>query len=419
MGNFRPPMSYQQNFLPDGCSSDAVDVITFGTGYGFADVLEFAHGYGKMIVAGSSGTVRPAGGWIMGGGHSPLTPMYGLGVDNVQQFKVVKADGTLVTANRCQNTDMFFALRGGGGGTFGVVTEMSAKALPEVPLQIATYAIGSLNTTAYKQFTQILVANAAKWNNEAWGGYVFPHVLTSGLQLLLLATPKLSLADAQASMKPVDDFANNIAGGNINVLPGIVNGVKTSASYYDTFKGSFENAYDTSGNGAMAVASRLVPRANFAPDRQGELVDALASIATSGPLFEPCYMLFVTPNTAYTGIGAGNDTSAVTPAWRDALVHVALPFAFSEEADAKTAASAFKSATSAMDALRKITPGSGAYQNEADTFEPDHANSFWGAANYQRLVGIKKDVDPGNVLSCHQCIGAQDADPRFSCYPSV
>lgn len=49
------------------------------------------------------------------------------------QYKVVTPDGVLRTANACQNEDLFFALRGGGGGTFGVVLEASMLVSEEEP----------------------------------------------------------------------------------------------------------------------------------------------------------------------------------------------------------------------------------------------------------------------------------------------
>lgn len=53
------------------------------------------------------------------------------------QMKVVLPNGTYVTANRYQNQEIFFALRGGGGASFGVVTETTARVFPEVPLQVS------------------------------------------------------------------------------------------------------------------------------------------------------------------------------------------------------------------------------------------------------------------------------------------
>jgi len=56
--------------------------------------------------------------------ETAMGPMYGSAVDNIVQYKVVTADGVLRLANAQTNSDLFFALRGGGGGTWGVVTEV-------------------------------------------------------------------------------------------------------------------------------------------------------------------------------------------------------------------------------------------------------------------------------------------------------
>ena len=72
-----------------------------------------------VVVGGSSYSVGAAGGWVLGGGHSSLSPQYGLGVDNVLQFEIVTPDGKVRTAHACVETDLFWALKGGGAG-FGV-----------------------------------------------------------------------------------------------------------------------------------------------------------------------------------------------------------------------------------------------------------------------------------------------------------
>ena len=83
------------------------------------EVLAAADAHGVVVVTGADHSVGAAGGWILGGGHSLLSPQYGLGVDNALQFEVVTPDGQLRTANACQEKDLFWALRGGGAG-FGV-----------------------------------------------------------------------------------------------------------------------------------------------------------------------------------------------------------------------------------------------------------------------------------------------------------
>ena len=81
-----------------------------------------------IIVGGSRFSVGAAGGYPQGGGHSSHSPLYGLAVDNILEIDVVTADGKLLTANKCSNEDIFWALRGGGGGTFGIVTRIIYKA---------------------------------------------------------------------------------------------------------------------------------------------------------------------------------------------------------------------------------------------------------------------------------------------------
>lgn len=70
------------------------------------------------VVTSLDSTVGNGGGWALGGGHGPLTSLRGLGADQVLSLNVVTADGRFLTADVNQNQDLYFALRGGGGGKF-------------------------------------------------------------------------------------------------------------------------------------------------------------------------------------------------------------------------------------------------------------------------------------------------------------
>ncbi len=71
------------------------------------------------------GTCAPVGiaGVTLGGGHGLSSRKFGLTLDNVRSIRLVQADGAEVVASAAQNADLFWALRGGGGGNFGIVTE--------------------------------------------------------------------------------------------------------------------------------------------------------------------------------------------------------------------------------------------------------------------------------------------------------
>jgi FAD/FMN-containing dehydrogenase len=92
------------------------------------DLIAAATPHGLVAVTGAAGTIGMAA-MTLGGGYGPLTPQYGLALDNLLGADVVLADGRIVTANAASNTDLWWALRG-GGGNFGVVVSMRIRLHP-------------------------------------------------------------------------------------------------------------------------------------------------------------------------------------------------------------------------------------------------------------------------------------------------
>lgn len=62
-----------------------------------------------------------------GGGFGSWSKEYGTGAGGIVQAEVVTADGKTVIANECQNQDIFWAIKGGGGGTYGIVTNLTLR----------------------------------------------------------------------------------------------------------------------------------------------------------------------------------------------------------------------------------------------------------------------------------------------------
>jgi FAD/FMN-containing dehydrogenase len=107
-----------------------------------------------------------AGGLVLGGGTGWLTRKFGLSCDNVEGFTLVTADGSIVRASSRENSDLFWALRG-GGGNFGVVTEFEVRLHPLTSVLLASsYCIGDDIFRILHDWREYMPAapDALKWN---------------------------------------------------------------------------------------------------------------------------------------------------------------------------------------------------------------------------------------------------------------
>lgn len=104
-------LQLHDSFTPQGCPKTHTKAITVAAGEQIGDIYEYVAKFKQTVVGGTSATVG-VGGYFTGGGHSPLSASFGLGVDQVLEIEAVTADGQIVTANECQSTDLFWALRG-------------------------------------------------------------------------------------------------------------------------------------------------------------------------------------------------------------------------------------------------------------------------------------------------------------------
>ena len=99
-----------------------------GAGCAWAEVVAAAAEHGLHPITGAAAGVRAIG-YTLGGGLGPLARTYGFSSDWARGFRIVTADGTVISANAAENPDLFWALRGGKGG-FGVVTSMDFELVP-------------------------------------------------------------------------------------------------------------------------------------------------------------------------------------------------------------------------------------------------------------------------------------------------
>ncbi len=115
----------------------AAKTVRVGGGCTWGDVDHATHAFGLAVPSGIISTTG-VGGLTLGGGMGHLTRQYGLTIDSLLSADVVLADGTFVVASAEENSDLFWAIRG-GGGNFGVVTSFLFRAHP-----VATVCAGPM-----------------------------------------------------------------------------------------------------------------------------------------------------------------------------------------------------------------------------------------------------------------------------------
>jgi FAD/FMN-containing dehydrogenase len=146
-----------------------------GGGATASDVLDAARPYGYAAAAGTVSSVGFTG-LTLGGGYGTLLGVVGLGVDNLLSAEVVLADGRGVTADPHHEADLFWALRG-GGGNFGIVTELRTRLHPLAMVTSGTIAFGWEQARSVLQGWRDLMASADDALDVMFGAMSTPESL--------------------------------------------------------------------------------------------------------------------------------------------------------------------------------------------------------------------------------------------------
>ncbi|KAG8726811.1 hypothetical protein FRC11_014443 [Ceratobasidium sp. 423] len=177
-----------------------------GGGALWQDVDEATTPHGLASVAGTVGHTG-VGGLTLGGGFGWLTGTHGLVIDNMVQATVVTSSGNILTASDSENSDLFWAIRG-GGGNFGVVTEFVLKIHPQHP-EVFTCALTFLPSSLDKVVSEVNLWLSERAPSEV--GYIFftnsPNAEannpepTIGLQLVYTGEPEIGRQKFERFMK--------------------------------------------------------------------------------------------------------------------------------------------------------------------------------------------------------------------------
>ncbi|KAJ5909214.1 FAD binding domain-containing protein [Penicillium taxi] len=401
-------LGFYSNFTANNCpAANGQNIGELGAGVIAGDAYRFFNDHNMDIPGGYEQSVGLAGGFGQGGGVGSFTTTYGLMADNAVEFEVVTADGEVRIINQCNDPDLFWAMRGGGGGTFAILTKYRIQVYPSLPIHTYTFTANftgvSYNTNATENVAlrEILTAHARNqidWSAQLVTGQIeyFPEKFTVGL-VLLYGDDGSKLKAATAS------FAKFLsARKDLSISE---NAYKYYANYASYLSVTAADAKITEPSGIFSLlGSRLIPRKVFAEsDSTSELVEGvLQGIATARSLLNLTGTQIV-PETPVSNLDR-NQKSATHPAWRDALWHVIHVGEWLEPLEHDTQQSVAHGFLELLDPLKKLSPGGGAYLNEAHYLEPEWQETYFGS-NYPRLLEIKNHYDPTHIFDCWKCVG--------------
>ena len=160
-------------FVPRGAAGlvEPEAAVSVGAGAIWMDVYDAVTTTAGRYVQGGGCTTVGVAGLVQGGGFGPFSKGFGTAAANLLEAEVVTADGAVRIANAASNPDLFWALKGGGGGTFGVVTRLTLRthALPaHFGAVLAT--ISAASDAAYMTLVgQVISFYGERLLNPHWG----------------------------------------------------------------------------------------------------------------------------------------------------------------------------------------------------------------------------------------------------------
>lgn len=280
--------------------------IKMGGGVQGFEAYRAANAIGLAVTGGQCPTVGLAGGYSQGGGHSPLASKYGLAADQALEWEVVDGSGNLLRASRTENSDLFWALSGGGGGTYGVVWSLTSKAHKDIPVSGAnfTFTNEEISQDTYWAGVAAYFASLSQLVDE---GVVSTSFSTnSSFAVAPLTAPGVSKEQLTKMLQPLFTKFQKL-------------GIKLSSLNILQFPGylaDFTAMQPDIQVGVSQYGGRLIPRSVLEENNDG-LTAAFRKISNDGG-----GVVAIALNVSKKV--SGDVYNAVLPAWRDALVSVVL-----------------------------------------------------------------------------------------------
>ena len=388
-------------FIKGASFSPDTNTIKFGAGFTFDEAHAAAARVNRVVPSGWANTVGL--GWYLAGGHGPHGNFLGMGSDNLVAAEVVLANGTAVNASATTNADLWWALRGGGGSTWGVITSITVQAYP-IPqggfTRVTASMVGELcNTDAGSAKLSGAINAIAAWIQTLgpkWSGLWFTTPYVDSVSACRTSWSVNIMYVFQGG--PTD--ATFVA--DTSALSAGLNAVQSGFGTLTTVNvANFSAAMRAQSVETIIPVGWIGPSggaSGFAGGLPSVLVqrDKLASSALQAHILarakdcvaptRQCYRLEVYDDlTGHVGAPQAANVS-VNPLMRTALVHY------------------LSAGWPAATQQTFYDLGDASYFSESALVLSTWQQRYWGS-NYAALLAVKRKYDPGNLFWCRHCVG--------------
>ena len=274
---------------------------------------------------------------------------------------MVISTGELLVANKYQNSDLFWALRGGGGGTYGIVTSVTYRTYESLPVAFYVFQANLTDTTAMKKLIAGMLQFQTNLTDDGWGGYA---IMNNTSMYFFIIAPNMSTEAANASTQTWTDYASGLQSQGVTSLAQIY----PVPSWYEWYTTIFSAPGQNGGN--TMLTSRLLSRdtlANQYEDVAEILVDCQGSFKCVHPAlaYLPLVLTILCSMIAGGKVSKIDSESAgVNPAWRNAVVEAVCGISWDEGASSKEIEEEISQLKTWISALNDVAPNDGAYFNE-------------------------------------------------------
>jgi hypothetical protein len=368
--------------------------IKMGAGVQGFEAYAAAYAQGFRVVGGNCPTVGLAGGYTQGGGHSLLASTYGLGADQSLEWEVMIANGTLLTASPTKNQDLYWALSGGGGGTYGVVLSLTAKAHLEGIVGGSSLSASSNGIDPNVWWNFFTFWHSYYTNISEKGGTGIYSMTPERFDILALTVPEYTVQEVKELLDPVTIHLDSINSTySINITS-----FATYHEHYVNYVGPLPNG---AFQAAELTGGRLLPY-TVAETNTEAVTTAWRNITTAGEVA----IGGIVVNVSHSHASNEPSSNAVLPAWRTTSSLLILShFLTGNETIAEMDTLADRITNVYLPQLADLMPGGGAYLNEADFQQPDWKALFYGD-NYDRLRAVKKKYDLQDLFYATTAVGS-------------